>query len=174
MECIKNMESSLIKNILPIDSIKFYHTYRLGLLIHGIIIATRAETYGEVACGFGFPMILAGIALRDNCSGKYKMWGIDLKPNRTKVARELLKKHGIRGDVIDGDAYTMEIKENVDVLFVDAWMRANQDMINKFAPFVNKAIILHDVNEPNTLNFPKEFNAIYIPESNCAIGYRNQ
>lgn len=168
------MESSLIKNILPKGEIKHYHTYRLGLLIYGLILSSRAESYAELGCGYGYPLVLAGMALRDNCEGKYRLIGVDARESRVTVARNLLEKHGIRGETVCADAYNFVLADDIDIMFIDVWMRGNQAMIDKFAGQVKKVIIVHDVNEYDCLKFPSQFDVSYILESNCAIAHRRR
>lgn len=168
------MKSSLLEQFIPFEDARNFHTYRLSLFIYGLILTCRAESYLELGSGEGLSLATAGMALRDNCKHKYKLTGVDMKLKRNEHARNLLEKLGIRGEVIDGSAYEYELKDLVDVLFIDVWMRGNQDMINKFAHMVNRAIILHDVTHAGILKFPKEFSVIHIPENCCAVAYKDK
>lgn len=163
------IKSTLIHNIISPQEGKPFYTHGFSSLIYSLIYTGKHKSYLELGCGFGMPMLLAGIALRDVNVDDYILVGLDKRDNRIDRARELLNKNGIKYTIYKKDVKLWKPTDVFDTCFIDCGWNINQLLIDRYSPYVRKCFILHDVN--SELVFPEGFVSFYLP-GNFAIAYK--
>lgn len=146
-----------------------FHTSFLSDMIYNFILKNGSKSYLELGSGFGGIMLRAADALEQVSGNDYTMTGVDVKKHRNNYARQLLREFGVNGDIIEMDANRFELKNNVDILFIDCGYQANQKMLDRFGGMVNQAIFVHDVQENNDYIIPGGFQCKYIKKHKMAI-----
>lgn len=135
--------------------LRIFHTKYISELMCNFIIENKCRSYLELGCGFGGVMYLVSKALREINGDDYILRGCDIKPHRVNYAKQLLAHYGVKAEVTWDGAESLNLKENVDVLFIDCGYGGNQIFIDNFSDKVNKAIFVHDVTEE--YKFPAKF-----------------
>lgn len=154
---------------------KTFCTNRIALFIHSLILMSQSKSYLEIGSGFGFIMVIAGMALRYNANyyGRtgYTLTGIEPKIGRANYSVKLLKESKIKGEIIHGDAYkVVDEMDDYEIIFIDANSRHNQALADIYAKKATKALVFHDV--VGEIKLPDNFTIIYIPEDHFAVAYK--
>jgi len=167
----------IVNKYFPNKKLHLIHTYDVGILIYSLILNLgKVNSYLELGMGSGGGLLWAGMALK-HCQHKYnlpdyQLYGIDVKKERLEEARKLLTENNIKYTIIDEYSEKVNWDKRIDVLFVDCATISNQDNINKYGPFVNHIIIVHDVLTGQKLNFPEGFAEIRFPVRKLAIAFK--
>lgn len=121
----------------------------------GRILRLLAEAMGakhvvEIGTSNGYAAIWFCLALRTT-GGKLTTFEID--PQRVSLARENFKQAGVDNivTIIEGDAHkkVTELKERIDVLFIDADKSGYLDYLNKLLPLVRSGglVVAHNTTD---------------------------
>lgn len=156
------------------NKFKSFYTFNVGMLIYSIILNFKCTSYLELGSGFGPIMLLAGMGLKDckreyRIKEKYSLTGMDLKDDRITEARKILADNGIVGTVLKVNVAEAEWSKRVDILFIDCGHRTIQSLVNKYSPFVDVAIFIHDVSPNKKINLPDNFLPITIGEQKAIL-----
>lgn len=111
--------------------------------------ATNAKNVVEIGTSTGYSGIWFGMALQKT-GGKLTTFEIDTQ--RAATARENFKKAGMAGiiTIVLGDAHktVRNLKDPIDILFLDADKEGYIDYLNKLLPFVRPGglVIAHNID----------------------------
>jgi len=120
-----------------------------------------AKNVVEIGTSNGYSAIWFCLALR-NTGGKLTTFEID--PGRAEMARQNFKRAGVDSIVtlVEGDAHetVAQLKDPIDILFLDADKEGYLDYLNKLLPLVRPGgvILAHNINPPQA--DPKYIEAI--------------
>ena len=121
-----------------------------GRVLRLLTEAMDAKHVVEIGTSNGYASIWFCLALRTT-EGTLTTFEID--PNRVSLARENFKKAGVDKlvTIIEGDAHekVMELKEPIDILFIDADKSGYLDYLNKLLPLVRPGglILAHNTTD---------------------------
>ena len=143
------------KNALAVlEAIMENERYRNVPQHDGRLLRIMAETMGaknviEIGTSTGYSGIWMGLALKTT-GGKLTTYEID--PGRAATARANFKKAGMDDIItlVEGDAHELvkELKEPIDILFLDADKEGYVDYLAKLLPLIRKGglIMAHNIN----------------------------
>jgi predicted O-methyltransferase YrrM len=132
-------ESRGMMNVPPVD----------GRLLRLLTEAVGAKNVVEIGTSNGYSGIWLCLALRTT-GGKLTTYEID--SHRASLARENFKRAGVDELVtlVEGDAHkeVTKLKEQIDIVFIDADKEGYIDYLNKLLPLVRPGglILAHNVN----------------------------
>ena len=122
---------------------------RDGRLLRLLVEASNARHVVEIGTSNGYSGLWMLLALRAT-GGKLTTHEID--PERAAMARKNFERAGV-GDIatiVEGDAHekVLELKEEIDILFLDADKQGYIDYLNKLMPLIRPGglIIAHNMN----------------------------
>lgn len=122
-----------------------------GRLLRLLVESTNAQHVVEIGTSHGYSGLWICMALQTT-GGKLTTFEID--PKRASLARQHFKQAGVDELVtlIEGDAHknVMEMKEPIDVLFIDADKKGYLDYLNKLLPYVRAGglVLSHNISSP--------------------------
>lgn len=155
------------KKILGIlDDIRARQQYRNvpaqdGRLLRLLAQTMNARNIVEIGTSTGYSGIWFGMALQKT-GGKLTTFEID--PGRAATARENFKRAGMADIItlVEGDAHdkVRQLKDAIDILFLDADKEGYIDYLNKLLPLVRPGgvVIAHNIN--SRMADPKYMEAI--------------
>lgn len=118
-----------------------------GRLLRMLVEATDAKNIVEIGTSNGYAALWFCLALRTT-GGKLTTFEID--PERVRLAMENFKRAGVDNlvTIIEGDAHkkVMNLKEPIDIVYLDADKGGNLDYLKKLLPLVRPGglILAHD------------------------------
>lgn len=121
-----------------------------GRFLRSLAEATGAKQVVEIGTSIGYSGIWFGLAL-ESTGGKLTTFEID--PQRATTARANFKRAGLDKliTLVEGDAHEKvgEIKEPIDILFLDADKEGYLDYLNKLFPKLRPGalVIAHNINQ---------------------------
>ena len=122
-----------------------------GRLLRILTESIGAKHVVELGTSTGYSGLWFANALRKT-GGKLTTFDID--PRRIKIAKENFKKAGVDDliTVVEGDAHekVKELKDEIDLLFLDADKEGYLDYLNKLLPLVRPGglVVAHNMNRP--------------------------
>jgi predicted O-methyltransferase YrrM len=122
-----------------------------GRLLRILTESIGAKHVVELGTSTGYSGLWFAMALRKT-DGKLTTFDIDER--RIKIAKENFKKAGVEDliTVVKGDAHekVKDLKEPIDLLFLDADKEGYLDYLNKLLPLVRPGglIVAHNMNRP--------------------------
>jgi predicted O-methyltransferase YrrM len=127
-------------------------------LLRLLVETTGAKNVVEVGTSNGFSGIWICLALKST-GGKLTTFEIDA--NRAALARENFKRAGV-GDIvtlIEGDAHkeVVKLKDQIDVLFLDADKEGYIDYFNKLLPLVRPGGLILAHNTTNVASGMQDY-----------------
>jgi len=154
----------------------------MGLILHGLILATMSKHILEIGTFRGYTAICMALALPDGG----KVWTIDAKPKRIELyARKEIERFGLQDKIecVIGRSEDIEWNRSIDFLYIDgnhAYESVKADYL-KFSPFMRESgvIVFHDSSKTaqhrNVRNMiedvvEKECNCVHIePKAGLSI-----
>ena len=122
-----------------------------GRFMRQITEAMGAKVVCEIGMSTGYSGLWFALALRATGG---KLITYEMSAERIKTAREHFKQAGVEDlvTIIEGDAHekVKELKEPIDVLFLDADKEGYIDYLNKLMPLIRPGgmIMAHNMNRP--------------------------
>jgi predicted O-methyltransferase YrrM len=120
-----------------------------GRLLRLLVGSMNAKHVVEIGTSTGYSAIWMGLALKET-GGKCTTYEIDAE--RAKTAQANFKRTGMADIItlVEGDAHekVKEIKDPIDLLFLDADKEGYVDYLDKLMPKIRKGglIIAHNIN----------------------------